>query len=156
MPRYWKIPKLEYLYEAKKEEPVFLSIGPSASPSKPLKPTWPVNSYLSLLPFRIFKSNTPEVASPYSAGQAPVKKSELLSTLLFNILTGPPVVPCAAKWFGLGMSTPSSRQRSPDGELPRIIISFLASLDPDTPAKLAGIRAGSPSAPAYRCVSSMV
>ena len=64
------------------------------------------------------------------------------------IPTGPPEVPEMAKWLGLGIFTPSSRQSTPEGELPRITMSLRESSAPWTPAKLEAIRAGSPLLPA--------
>ena len=96
------------------------------------------------------KSNTPLIALPYSAGNAPVKKSLLANTLLLSIETGPPLEPKSPKWFGLGMSIPSNRNNKPTGELPRIIISFTASFAPRTPAKFCAMRLTSFLAPANR------
>jgi hypothetical protein len=62
------------------------------------------------------------MAFPYSAGTAPERKSEFVRRLLFPILTGPPVVPRAPKWLGFGISIPSSRHRTPDGEFPRFLL----------------------------------
>ena len=47
---------------------------------------------------------------------------------------GPPVVPKVEKWLGLGISTPSNLQSTPVGEFPLIIMSFLSSDEPLTPA----------------------
>ena len=89
-----------------------------------------MNSCLLLLPFLSFKSKTPDVLLPYSAGKALIKKSELARILLFIIDTGPPVLPEIAKWDGLGMSMPSTRQTTPKGLFPLIIMSFLESSAP--------------------------
>ncbi len=43
------------------------------------------------------RSKTPESALPYSAGKAPVRKSELASMLLLITLTPPPEAPTSAK-----------------------------------------------------------
>ena len=49
------------------------------------------------IPVRRFKSNTPERAFPYSAGNAPVKKSDPLIMLLLKMLTPPPDEPISEK-----------------------------------------------------------
>ncbi len=82
------------------------------------------------------------------AGNAPVRKDDLANKLLFNMLTGPPVAPNAPKWLGFGISTPSTRHKTPLGELPRMIMSLRESLLEVTPAKPATIRAGSFREPA--------
>src|SRR4030066_472035 len=105
-----------------RKEEKFLSIGPSAPSSKPFIPTWAANSYFRLLADRILRSKTPLRAFPYSAGKAPVKKSELVRRLLFKILIGPPLAPKDEKWLGFGISIPSSRHNTPRGEFPRITI----------------------------------
>ena len=101
-------------------------------------------------------SKTPAIEFPYSEGKAPVIKSEFAKTLLFNIPTGPPVLPATAKCVGLGIFTPSKRYKMPKGEFPLITISFLESSVPLTPAKFVAILAGSPLLPAYLLVSSTV
>ena len=83
-----------------------------------------------------------------------MKKSELESSLLFKIDTGPPELPAIAKCEGLGMSTPSTRQTTPKGLFPRITMSFLESSAPCTPAKLEAILAGSILEPGYLFDSS--
>ena len=88
-------------------------------------------------------SNTPAVALPYSAGKAPVRKSELAIKFGLSAETGPPVVPSVEKWLGFGIGIPSRRQSTPVGELPRIMMSLRASLLAATPAKLATILATS-------------
>ena len=49
----------------------FFEKGPSAPTSNPLKLACARNSLSLLFPLRIFRSNTPEIAFPYSAGNAP-------------------------------------------------------------------------------------
>ncbi len=99
-----------------------------------MKPIWPKNSNLSGLPDLNFKSNTAPVAFPYSEGNAPDKKSLVLKLFEFNIDTGPPVVPNVDQWLGEGISTPSNRHKTVEGEFPLTIISFRSSAEPATPA----------------------
>ena len=70
------------------------------------------------------------MALPYSAGQAPVKKSELSRNLLFKMVTGPPPVPGMEKWLGLGMLIPSMRYKTPAGVFPRTTKSLRWSSEP--------------------------
>lgn len=58
------------------------------------------------------------------------------------------MLPSEPKWFGLGISLPFNRHNTPNGELPRITISFRESFAPLTPAKFAAMRAGSLREPA--------
>ena len=76
------------------------------------------------------------------------EKNEFFRVFILSILTGPPVEPSVLKWLGFGMSIPSMRQSTPAGELPRIMISFLPSLVPLTPAKFCAMRLGSLLVPA--------
>ena len=74
-------------------------------------------------------SKTPETALPYSAGKAPVKKSEFPKTCaLSEDRIPPPKVAISAKWFGLGISTSSSRHCNKCGALPWIDIPLLETL----------------------------
>ena len=132
------------MYEAFRSLP----IGPSEAKSIPNVPNWKVCSYFSLLPWRIFISKTPETASPYSAGKAAVKKSELPNTKALNDdISPPPATEMSAKWFGFGISTPSMRHESRRGALPWIEMP-LVQPSCDTPANELAKRAGSPKPPA--------
>lgn len=132
-----------------------LTNGPSTAACNPVKPACRAYSRRSSLPLRSRMSNTPERPLPYSAGKAPVRKSELLITVLLRMLMPPPELPSpVAKWLGFGISMPSIRHNSPRAELPRMTISLLLSLADDTPAKDCAMRAGSLKLPAKREVSS--
>ena len=107
-------------------------------------------------PARILMSNTPERALLYSAVKAPRWKSELSSTLELSALTSPvPMLKASVKWFGLKISTPSSRHCMACGALP-CTDTPLSLLLPATPAKAVTRRAGSLYPPAYRLASSML
>ncbi len=135
---------------------LFFENGPSIPNSNPLKPTCATFSSFWLLPSLNRMSNAPAIALPYCAGNALVIKSDLSRLLLLSILTGPPVLFKAPKWLGLGMFKPSSCHNIPVGEFPLTTISLRESLPPITPAKFAAMREGSPNAPAYRLVSSIL
>ncbi|WP_419052121.1 hypothetical protein [Parabacteroides goldsteinii] len=93
-------------------------------------------------------SNTPESALLYSAGNAPVKKSELPSTKLLNeVKPPPPKVVTSAKWLGLGISTSSNRHCNERGALPRTTMPLLPTLE-ETPANADTSLAGSSMPPA--------
>ena len=120
----------------------------------PMNPAWKVYSLFSLFPLRNFKSNTPDNALPYSAENAPVIKSEFDKSWLLRIEIPPPDVAGAAKWLGLGISTPSILHNRPNGELPRIEILLFPSSVLCTPANDKAILPGSLIAAANFCVSS--
>ena len=124
--------------------------------SVPSTPAFSVYSRFRSLPRRSFMSNTALVTLPNSAVNAPVWNSESSSMSLFRMLMGPPVLPSSLKWLGFGTSTPSSRQSTPRGELPRTLMVLSPAGSPATPGKAVTIRAGSLMPPAIRVVSSML
>ncbi len=129
--------------------------GPSIVPSTPRDPTPIVYSLRSELPLRMLRSKTPASALPYSAGKAPDRKSEYVSTLALNMLMPPLLWPPSPKWFGLGISMPSSCHTVYLGDCPRTITSLSKSSSArDTPEKDCAMRAGSDMLAAYRCVCS--
>ena len=132
----------------KRPSPITLVNGPSEAKSIPMMPTWNVFSFRWLFPLRSFMSKTPETALPYSAGKAPVKKSEFPKTCaLSEERIPPPKVAISAKWFGFGISTSSSRHCNKCGALPWMDIPLLETLGV-TPANEATSRAGSSNPPA--------
>src|SRR5690606_34150886 len=96
----------------------------------------------------------PESALPYSAGKAPVIKSEFASNCELKMDTPPPDVPGFTKWLGFGISIPSILQSKPFGLLPRTEILLLPSSVLVTPEKDCAILPGSFTAAANFLASS--